>query len=293
MFSNENLKSYKEEYGMPNHREILYFEVVIDVDSETKEAGKMHADVIEQILNQSQYKYKRWYSGGTGQHFHLNFRLLAMKNLCQNYSVGEIRLAILKYIIPKELLTVQNSHICLHNKTLIQIEYMAHRKGQVKTLLSKVEGINNIPDKVIYNLYIQKKKEREAIKLKEADIKKNKHKKIKEPTPECIRFFEGEQIYDTSIDAVQDGIYRILFALVNFYLQRGTPHDHLEELMVLWRESLPKDWLEKSKKKVSNSIIRYMINKSNGSAGCRYRSLILEDIRCSHICKNCPYKTQQ
>lgn len=293
-YSKNNLLDYMKDYGMPNHREILYYEIIIDVDADNMPSGGRHTNLIEEELKRRHFKYKRWWSGGTGQHFHINFRLMHMKNLIQHYSTGEVRLALIKEIIPEKLLKIDGSKVCLHNKTLIQIEYMKHRKGGIKTLLSNNDGMNDIPDVVFKKLY-DNQQSYEIAKRKRADelSKMTKVQLANLESPECIRFFEGEEIHHTVISGVQDGIYRILFALINFYVRKGEDPSTIEDIMILWRESLPPSWIERSKDKVSNKIIRYMLKKTNGSAGCRYRSLILEDINCTHVCKNCPYRFER
>ncbi len=274
---------YVTKYGFPNHREIMKYEILIDVDSENVPEGIRHADLVEKRFKLYGVKYKRYLSGGDGVHFHLHINPSMMDELYKTHRQGEIRTEIIKNLVGDDLLRPEHieSHICLYNKTLVQIEAMDHRKGRVKTLVSKVDGINDISDKVVFNLKrVHEKKLRNKELVREYNINI--------PKPDCVKFFEGETINGLQITDIADGLYRIAFSLVNYHKFRNMKQMETLKIIKEWRDNLPEDWLKRSGRKVSNPNLTYMYKASDGSAGCNYRMAILDDIQCVKVCDNCP-----
>ncbi len=125
-YNDPEKESYIEQYGFPNHREILKYEIFIDVDSENNVEGKKHADLVETKLLKKRMYYKRWKSGGDGEHFHLIFKRSEMEYLYDYYPLPVVKREIIKYLLGPKIITPAkiDSHICLYEKKLVQIEYM-------------------------------------------------------------------------------------------------------------------------------------------------------------------------
>jgi len=278
---------YVKEYGFPNHREILETEVVIDVDTDIYEDGFEHADLIEKRLHKKfkNIGYERHESGGDGQHFHFFFNDLKTTKLLKDYSLKDIKNSIIKILVGKRLMKYKSSHICMHNKTLIQLEYADHRKGGVKKLLSRRLKVNTIPKEVkelLNKSFLTKEEYRKKIE----NIPKTNEKY------NCIKFFLGETIKGKKLSDYNDGLYRITFSLVNYYKRKGLNNNEIFDEIIKWKSTLSKNWVENSNWKIKENTLKYMINNSTGHAGCNFNSNILSELNVTTLCKDCPYDSR-
>ncbi len=274
-----DFEGYVKTHGEVNHREIMIYEVVIDVDADMKSHGFRHANLVEIALKEKRFKYKRYKSGGTGEHFHIWFYKGGMTELLKKYELGTVRKAIIKYLVNEENLKPPHlkSHICLHNKTLIQIEGVLHRKGGTKTLVSQVNGINKVPPPV-FNLLDKNYKTKRQQSLLRNKIK-NKYGSFK---PRCIDFLEGKEVDEVTFGQVGDGYNRAMFFLTSYY-----KHTKSDEWIVKYLNEY-----KKLRKFHMNATITNMVKSNTGGAGCPSRQDFLEELSCVNICKGCPYNVR-
>ena len=270
--SDPGFSSYISTYGLPNHREILKQEIVIDVDTDNVEDGVKHADLIEYELRKKHIRFMRYKSGGMGQHFHIWFFPKEMKKLLEKYDTGAVRTSIIRYLCTKKLLHHLQSHICLHNKTLIQIENVKHRKGGTKKLISQWKGANSVPkiiSKILDDKYIAIQERRKRL----AKLPKPKGK------INCIKFLEGKKVNGLTFTDYGDGYNRAMFFLTSYYIHQ-------------WNYKKLFAYLTKYKiahKVKLNSSIKGMITSNKGHASCPSRQQFFEELGVIKVCENCPY----
>jgi len=279
-YNEEGFDEYVEQYGEPNHREILEDEIVIDVDPDDYRDGIAHANLVEKKLLDGEYGFKRFQSGGSGHHFHLIFPELSY--FFTKEQVEDVKYFLIEFILGKELIKPKKlkSHVCLFKKKLIQIEYAKHRKGGTKTLTSKNLKLNVIPIKFFTFL---EEKNKQIIKMQE------RFSNIEQPDNlNCINFLEGKTVnrlnYFKKFDRIN---YRALFSLASYYKSKGY---NIKEKLLEWYDTIPSDLKSNSFATVNKKQIEILDKRSNGSAGCFYRLRLLEELGIDKkICKDCPY----
>lgn len=283
----KELQRYIKKYGYPNHREILKYEIVIDIDSDNSVEGKKHADLVQERFDKKKLFYERHISGGDGEHFHLFFHRRAFNKLLNKYYLSEVRRYIIKDIIGKDLLHPEGikSHVCLFDKKLIQIEDMLHRKGGIKTLVHRTKyGINDIPQGVLGKLERQRK------------INDDRKARIKErikmgilPNMNCVKYILGEEINGMLYVKEQQGFYRSMFLLVAHFMRKGIDQKEIIKKILDWYDSMPETMKNKTRRTVNKEKIIYTIKHTNGTAGCNYAMKMLEDCKALKVCDGCPY----
>lgn len=302
-----------------NHRTIQKDEVVIDVDSENKEYGKVHLAALEKIWNNFGYRRFQWDSGGDGYHAHFEFKTL---NDYAKEDITEVKRQIIMYLCgnlmymyktkegryifyrkKKKITTLEKeglelcSHICLVDKKLIQIEWAPHRKGGRKLPYvsdlgfissAELEGITPRIPKEVKDFIDENKKKRKAEyalrKWSSAQFTDSKY-------PACIRFYLGETINGKTFVNERDGTKRAMFHLISFF--KHTKSD--EELVDFIRDwlhkiSLGQGAVDSHGKEISDWLIRISIKSNKGLVGCKARMELLEELGCDDICNGCPYK---
>jgi len=280
-YDDKDFEQYLEKYGEPNHREILEDEIVIDVDAEVIEDGVIHADMVEDRLKEYGLFYKRFKSGGSGQHFHLIFPELP--DFFSKEYLEDVKYVLIEYLLqglinPKNL----DSHICLFKKKLIQIEHALHRKGKVKELVSYNLGLNTIPSDFFSFLEAKMKKRFEIMTRIDS---------IKQPDNlNCINYLEGKTVNDLNYFSLKRVNYRALFALAAYYKNKYETEENVKDKLMEWYNSIPVQLKRNSIATVNTKQINILSKRSNGSAGCLYRLSLLEELGIDDkICKNCPY----
>jgi len=280
-YNDEQKDSYIKQYGFPNHREILRYEIFIDVDSENKKEGKKHADLVEARLDKQRIYYKRWKSGGDGEHFHLIYKKADMDFLFKYYPLPVVKREIVKLLLGEKLITPKgiDSHICLYEKKLVQIEHMMHRKGCIKTMVKSRFGLNEMPKKIV-DILEGHKKESDNRKRNISEMMKNQQL----IETKCIPFLEGATINGKNIFKINDGYYRAMFALVSEYKKRGYDNEKIHVKIAEWKTNIPKP----ISPTINTFKTNYTIKHSNGTAGCNFIRELLEELNVSEICKDCP-----
>jgi len=280
-YNSPDYENYVATYGDPNHREILPDEIVIDVDAENTKHGKIHADIVQERLDAKGFNYKRYVSGGDGEHFHLIFSSLDL--IFPNMNIEDVKYGLIEFMLeglinPEDL----DSHICLFKKKLIQIEDAPHRKGKKKLLRSRRKGINIIPDE-FFTFYAYKLSQREAITSRISSIKQPDNLN-------CIRYFYGENINGENYFDLKRINYRTLFSIASYYHNKYKNTKEVKEKVMEWYNSIPLQLRRDSVGTVNLRQIDILSKRSNGTAGCLYRLSLLEELgKEKKICESCPY----
>ncbi len=280
--SKSKLVEYTKRYGFPNHREIFNHEIVIDVDADNKKDGMFHADRLEERLIKYNFYYERWVSGGTGEHFHLFFDKKKMLSLIsEKNTIGDIRKTLIKYIVGEELMLPDDleSHICMYNKKLIQIENEIHRKGGMKILKSRKDGTNGLPEILVGKVKKITKKKREISR----DL--NLYKAISTP---CIKFFSGEIINNIDYFKEDRLNYRTIFLMASYFFRKTKDKTKATKLMLEWYRSIPNKMRKSSLSTTNEYHCKNTVAYTNGSASCFYAYDLLDNLQCTNVCKGCP-----
>lgn len=281
-YKSEQYYDYLKEYGEPNHREILKNEVVIDVDSENSKEGKKHGDLVDAKLSSQNICFKRYRSGGDGEHFHLIFT--SIPNIIEDeYLISRVKYILIEFLLGKELINPEgiNSHICMANKKLIQIEHQLHRKGGIKKLIKGNLVDNELPSK-FYGFLNDKILARKKII--------NVINTIPEPDNlNCIKFIQGEKINGYNYFNLSRVNYRAMFLIISYFKRKYNDENKVYDKSIKWLNSLPLNMRRASISTVNKNILKKTCKLSNGSVSCMYRMDLLEELNMEKVCDGCPY----
>ena len=280
-YGSREYEEYIKDNGDVNHREILDDEIVIDVDCEDIKDGEIHANMVEEKIKEHNLFFKRYKSGGKGQHFHLIFPELPL--FFDKEYLDEIKYLLIEYLF-KDLVNPNDldSHICLFKKKLIQIEGAKHRKGGTKRIFSYNIGLNNIPCDFYSFL---------EIKIARKNVMIHKMSSIPQPNNlNCVNFLEGKTINGLNYFDLKRINYRALFSLASYYKSKDDNVNTVKEKLMVWYNNIPVSLRRSSLPTVSIAQINNTALRTNGSAGCFYRLGLLEELNIDKtICRGCPY----
>ena len=297
-------------HGSINHRSILKHEVIIDVDSENKNYGKIHLTALEKRWNLLGYKRSQWDSGGDGYHVQFDFKVL---DAIANEDVSDIKKLLIEYLCTGFMFMFKTkegrylfsnkrkrgeelelcSHICLVNKSLIQIEYAPHRQGIVKLPFISSFGFTNNPviegstpriPKVVADIVVKnkeiRKKNRELNAWRSQNVSKG-------GLPPSIRFYLGEEIDGKRFTDYKDGYNRALFHLASFFIHTKSKDD-LIDFLEAWVEkiSVKYDLIAPGGRAFNRGYIRSVVFSSKGRVSTRARHQLLEELGCEDICES-------
>ncbi len=215
---------------LPNHREKMVDEIIIDVDGEPKDNKKL-LQLIVKKLEEDKWTFYAWYSGGFGYHIHMFFPELRTRNQRDREELKKLlKTHVTKGVNrPKDL----KSHVCGANPVLFQCEKALHRKGFVKELIFKNElGENRIPQRV----YEALKKEKETNKLNNEQWKLVANGE----TPKYIKFF----LAGDDFRSIGDGRYRAMFLLTSYYLKKGIDKEEVYLKIKEWNSYQLRDYFD-------------------------------------------------
>lgn len=253
----------------PNHREVLPAEIVLDIDyhskdddkTKEKKALKITRDAIQKKLQELEYTYSLWHSGGSGFHFHLFFDELLKYN---SFDRREM-----KHLITKSIgygfLTTHPDRAKVDSPHMIQVECRMSRKNKKKILIEEVEkGENKIPKELMIKYEVSKSLESKVPVISIPLVNGE---------PNSIKFFLSERFID------KDGKKRALFILASWYKEQGYNADLTYQKLYEWNSYTLRGYL-------NNISIRAVVNsvyKNNRKVSSRYRDKLLEEIGASEF----------
>jgi len=230
VYGSEQYNDFIKKEKTVNHREIMNDEIVVDLDidkehitrQQARERIKEAALSIQKKLTRYNLSFEFWYSGGDGIHIHIYFpELLTL----QKDKADDIKKEFLKWIGYDYLNSGEDqAHVCIVNKTLIQIEYAVHRKGGTKTLDKSLSNITNNVNKIPQIVFEKvNKKQEKMIQLYES--------KKGEKEPFWVKIFEkGFPKLE------HDGGYMAAFCLYSYYCRIMT-HDEADKKIIEWNKN--------------------------------------------------------
>lgn len=254
-YESEEYHEFFDDAGcLPNHREKMLDELVIDVDGERKDNKKLMDRLVEKFTD-DELTFYGWQSGGEGYHLHLFYPELRTKNKRDRL----ILLRLLKTHITKGVSRPKDlkSHVCGANPKLIQCEKALHRKGGYKELYSKQElGVNKIP----FELYM------ELQRILSQPVKETWNY-FNGDTPSHIKFFlKGENFI-----SIGDGRYRAMFCIASHYVKIGLDREEVYLKLKEWNDYQLRGYFEDYR-------IRNVATTTNGSVGMRFVKDLLREL---------------
>ena len=255
IYGSEHYNEFIKKEKTVNHREIMNDEIVVDLDIDKKNITRQQAREkikeaalsIQTKLVRYGFSFEFWYSGGDGIHIQIYFpELIPMEKEKRD----DIKKEFLKWIGYNYLNSSEDkAHVCVVNKTLIQIEHAVHRKGGIKTLDKSLSNNLNIINKIPKIIYDKAEKKHE-------EMKQLYNAKKDEKEPFWVKIFESG-----FAKLEQDGGYLSSWCLFSYYC-RTMPHDEAEKKIIQWNKNnkyvkgiTTKEWLKRlASAKKSNKI---------------------------------------
>ena len=252
----------------PNHREIFYDEIIIDIDTKDEETHKEALKLIKKNLNAEKISYKLWNTGNKlGHHFHIIFPELKQYD---NLDLKILKTEILKWLtegVQKEAKI--DYQLCSKHK--VRAEYGYYEKIQTEDnykelILEEEKGINKIPQNILSKLT------QETINnaVRREFMKGKAYPNVKP----CIKYFESENFRNH-----KDGRKRALFIIASHYkhmMNEIELYEKLRQYNHYYLNDVYGDWQIKS-----------LIKANKGLIGCPYRMGLLKELGKGEICKVC------
>ncbi len=232
----------------PIQRKILKHECVLDFDNVTD----LQVTMIVQYFQQSEMKFNAWRSSNTGLHIHF------FANVYGKYQ--KIMLAKIVASRIEELYGVKNDIQPMHHG-FVRCEYSVHPQKNIQKVpvwcgINPLFPINTFPTEILQKI------NKNAPKLDEngRPIVENAPKSLENP-PKCVRYILSNRFID--------GRKRLLFVLTSWY-KNLLPDEEIFQIL--------KDWARRQELSISDYKIRTTIKSTNGTAGCTYRHMVLEEL---------------
>ena len=240
----------------PIQRKLLPTECVMDFDKVTD----IQVTLITNYLKSTGIKFNAWKSSNTGMHVHF------FCNVTNKYEKIELVHIVSSRV--EELFGVKND-INPMRQEFIRCEYSYHPKKGTQKLplylgINPLFYVNSFPHEIMSIVA------KNVPKLDEngRPIIKNLPKSLENP-PKCVRYILSNRF--------TDGRKRLLFALAGWY-KNLIPDEEILKLL--------KEWAQKQDMNISDYKIRATIRSTNGTVGCRYRHLLLEELGHETGCEN-------
>lgn len=243
-------------YEFPVQRKLLKNECVLDFD----DVYDASAEIILNYLRSTGLKFNAWRSSDTGVHIHFFANVSGKYHKIQLVEIVASRLY--------ELFGVKNDINPMRHE-IIRCEYSMHPQKKRKKLPMWC-GINPVFPDNIFPQEILNTIEKNVPPLDENGypIVKNAPKSLDNP-PKCIKYIMTNRFVD--------GRKRLLFVLASWF-KNLVPDEEILEIL--------KEWSTKQGMSIPTYKIRTTIKSTNGTAGCKYRHYVLEELGHDPRCKN-------
>lgn len=245
----------KRFYKFPIQRRILKNECVLDFDKVTD----ITAEMIVKYMKETGMKFNAWRSSKNGLHIHFFTNVVGKFHKIKLVEIISSRI--------DELFGVKND-INPMRQEFIRCEYSVHpQKDEIKTPLWL--GINPLfpENEIPYNILKVIEQNLTPLDDKGNLIVKSPQKSLENP-PKCVKYILS--------NAFADGRKRLLFALASWY-KNLLPDEEILKIL--------KTWAKRQGMIISDYKIRAIIRSTNGTAGCTYRHMLLEELGHDPQCK--------